>query len=591
MSVSNFRSIKSLTDLRIEPLQALVGENNTGKSNILRALNCLLSAGAGGAEVSDLPDQSLPAIIEAEFRHLSDEEKNHLRSYLIGDKLIVQKRLTVELDERSGKTKLKSEYHGYQAEPRDWHLSIAKIEEKGKPDWKKIAAEFGLIEYVQTEGGKVTKASYQKGLGRYLSEHVVEFDEPELGKTQALGIAQNLLTALPRFYLLPAITDYSDEIDRRSSSTVFRRLMADLSDRLIKADARYSEVESTLATLRGLLNPPTPGTESHRLAALESVERLLYETLKPLMPSVMRIHLNVDVEESRELFSRGVGIRIDDGVLTDVLDKGHGMQRTLVFALLRMLMKSSGADAPTQSIILGIEEPELYIHPHAQRLIFGVLRKFAGLENDEGDAVGGDQVIYTTHSPAFIDISHYERIGVVRKLEEQGTKVLQCSFGVLGTVEERKGFKLLTCFGLKHNELFFARRSVIVEGPEDEIGIIATARKLGRIIELPDEIGLSIVVADGKGDIVKFQKILNAFGLQYGVLLELDGRPEAHPQTAPIMANLKGNQVAIVPNRLEDLLGVGRHFDDQRHAKEFFSDPNRINAAMEAVVTSLFPPL
>ena len=199
-------------------------------------------------------------------------------------------------------------------------------------------------------------------------------------------------------------------------------------------------------------------------------------------------------------------------------------------------------------------------------------------------------MIYTTHSPAFIDVSRYERIGVVRKEPAAGTIIRQCTVGVLGTVGERKSFKLLTSFGLKHNELFFARDCIIVEGAEDEVGIISTARKLGVIADLPDEIGLSIVVADGKGDIPKFQKVLNAFGFDYGVLLELDGKPETDGQTAPILDNLNGNRLATVPKRLEDTLGVGRHFDDQRHAKQFFSERANINEAMEDIVRSLLPP-
>ena len=74
------------------------------------------------------------------------------------------------------------------------------------------------------------------------------------------------------------------------------------------------------------------------------------------------------------------------------------------------------------------------------------------------------------------------------------------------------------------------------------------------------------------------------------MLLELDGKPENDKQTAPILENLNGNRIAKVAGRLEELLGVGRHFDDQRHAKEFFSDPANINAAMEALVTALLPP-
>lgn len=589
LSIENFRSIKNVENLRIEPLQGLVGENNCGKSNILLAISCFLSAGAGGMTPANFNDLEQDAVIEAEFGDLTDSERGRLRTYLIGDKLILQKRLVIALDDRSGKTKVKAEYHGYRAEPRNWWLSTAKVIERmgTRPNWMDVATEHGILDYVQAN----TKKSYAAGLEKLLLERDdIEFDEPQLGDTQALGIQPNLLSSLPEFYLLPAITDYSDEIDRRSSSTVFRRLMADLSERIMRADPRYCEIEAALVRLRQLLNPATDGDEPQRLDALAGVEDSLRDTIKRLMPGVHGVQLNVDIEESKEIFSKGVTIRVDDGVLTDVLSKGHGMQRSIVFALLQMLIKPDQPQGNARPIILGIEEPELYIHPHTQRLIYRVLKEFAGLKNDEGQAQGTDQVIYTTHSPAFVDVSRYERIGVVKKDPNAGTIVRQCSVGILGTVEERKGFKLLTCFGLKHNELFFARDCIIVEGPEDEVGIIATARKLGAIQDLPDEIGLSIVVADGKGDIPKFQKVLNAFGFDYGVLLELDGRPESDGQSAPILDNLNGNRLAKVPLRLEDTLGVGGHFRDQRHAKHFFSEPTNINDEMEDIVRTLLPP-
>ena len=593
LKIKNFRSIKDIEDLRVEPLQGFVGENNAGKSNILRAIGCFLSAGAGGMASNDFNDPTQQTTIEAEFGDLSDSERNRLRTYLIGDQLILQKRLTIPRDDQSGKTKVTAEYHGYRAEPRDWWLSTKKVvEKKGpRPQWKEIAAEHDILDYVLDQGGKVNKTSYEAGLTRLLHERDdIEYDAPELGQTQALGIQQNLLASLPEFYLLPAITDYSDEINRRSSSTVFRRLMADLADRIMRTDPRYGEIETTLTKLRQLLNPAIEGEEPQRLEALSSVEVSLQDTIKRLMPSVCGVQLAVEVEESKEIFSKGVTIKVDDGVLTDVLAKGHGMQRSIVFALLQMLIKSGQQQGEGRPIILGIEEPELYIHPHAQRLIYRVLKEFAGLTNDADQALGTNQVVYTTHSPAFVDISRYERIGVVRKRPITGTIIRQCTAGVLGTIAERKGFKLLTSFGLKHNEIFFARNCIIVEGPEDEVGIIATARKLGVIADLPDEIGLSIVVTGGKGDIPKFQKVLNAFGFSYGVLLELDNKPETDGQTAPILDNLGGNRLAKVPKRLEDTLRVGRHFDDQRHSKQFFSEPTNINEEMESIVRSLLPP-
>jgi putative ATP-dependent endonuclease of OLD family len=594
ISVRNFRSIKAVDQVRLEPLQAFVGENNCGKSNMLRAVECFLSSGAGGVDPSDFNDQAQLASIECEFTGLSEAERKKLRPYLLnGDRVVLRKELRIATDPARGRITVKAEFHGYQADPKELHYSLKKIEEKGgKPDWQKLADDGGFLDQAKTEEGKVNKTSFKTALEQFLLENDVEYDDPVLGETQALGIPQNLLSALPEFYLLPAITDYSNEIDRRSSSTVFRRLMADLSERLLRVDPRYQEVSDALKKVRALLNVSMEPGAPARLTALGAVETKLRDTVKGLMPSVKAVTLDIEVEEPRDIFSKGVSIRVDDGVVTDVLDKGHGLQRSLVFALLQMLIESSRGEGVkgARPILLAIEEPELYIHPHSQRLIFGVLKSFAGFK-EEGGALTSDQVVYTTHSPAFIEIGNYERIAVVRKPDHQtGTIVRQCEAGVLGTMEEKKGFKLLTSFGLKHNELFFAREAILVEGPEDEVGVIATARKLGRIKDLPDEIGLSIVVTDGKGDVAKFQKVLNAFGFSYGVLLELDGKPEDDKQSAPILANLSGNRIATVPSRLEDLLNVGRHFDDQRHAKEFFSDPDNINAEMEALVTKLLPP-
>ncbi len=43
--VKNYRSVVDSGEIRIEPLQALVGQNNSGKSNLLYALQVFLTAG------------------------------------------------------------------------------------------------------------------------------------------------------------------------------------------------------------------------------------------------------------------------------------------------------------------------------------------------------------------------------------------------------------------------------------------------------------------------------------------------------------------------------------------------------------------
>ncbi|MDP1954116.1 MAG: AAA family ATPase [Polaromonas sp.] len=587
ISIQNFRSIRFLEKMRIEPLQALVGENNSGKSNILRALKCFLSAGAGGVAESDFNEASHVMWIECEFGNLTQAEALRLRRYLINGTVILRKELRIATDLK-GKQSIKAEYHGYQAEPSDYFLSLKKIEEKGKPDWIELARQGGFFTEQLLVEGKLTKAAFKAALEEFLNVADVPYDDAVLGQTQALGIPQNLLANLPELYLLPAITDYADEIDKRSNSTVFRRLMGDLSQRLLRVDPRYSEVDDAINKLRALLNPVSD-QPIQRLGALTQVESKLKELVSKLMPSVTSVSLGVEIDQARDLFSRGVAIQVDDGALTSVLDKGNGLQRSLVFALLQMLIEADKTqDGTDRPILLAIEEPELYIHPHCQRLIFSVLKKFSGA-TDEGVYDGHDQVIYTTHSPAFVEIAHYDRIAVVRKASAAiGTITLQCAPGALGTNDERKAFKLLTSFGIKHNELFFAQDAILVEGVEDEIGLIAAARKLNFFQELPDEIGVSIVVTGGKGDVPKFQKVLNAFGLAYSVLLELDGKDENDKQSQPIIENLAGNRIAKVSHRVEDLLGIGSHFADQSHAKRFFSAPENINKQFEEITSILF---
>ena len=231
LQIQNYRSIVNSGEVRVERLQAFVGENNAGKSNLLRAVEVFLSAGLGGVQVADFFDKKNPVIITATFTGLREHERKALRKYLIGDKLILEKQLTIVDGEKDGKTKIETEYHGYVAQPVDWWLSVEKvIEQKGaRPKWEEIANEHGILEYVRGADGKVNKTTYEAGLTRILQERDdIQYTEPTLGETQALGRQTTLLDQLPRFYLLPAITDYSDEIDKRTSSTVFRRLMGDL---------------------------------------------------------------------------------------------------------------------------------------------------------------------------------------------------------------------------------------------------------------------------------------------------------------------------------------------------------------------------
>ncbi len=81
-----------------------------------------------------------------------------------------------------------------------------------------------------------------------------------------------------------------------------------------------------------------------------------------------------------KLFQLGTDVYINDGVRTSVETKGHGLQRSLIFGLVKVWSKtlnemrlqdiakkeeqSKKGRFPSESVFFAIEEPELFLHPH-----------------------------------------------------------------------------------------------------------------------------------------------------------------------------------------------------------------------------------
>ncbi len=592
LSIYNYRSIVKIEQAKIHSLQALIGENNAGKSNILGSIDVFLSAGTGGVEISDFNDPEIPIVIRGKFKVESKHLEKVWKPYLINNELILEKHIIAEKDQEKEKISIKNEYHGYQAEPKDWFLSIKSVKEKkgDRPKWKDIVIENNLPDYFIKEE-KCTQADYLKGLAKYLQENEIEYNEPDLSKTQSLGLQSNVIANLPKFYLLKAQSNYSDETDKRSSTSTFRKLMSDLTDRIIKLDPKYKEIEDALKVVNGLLNNSGDKSEdSTRLTSLGTIEGKLKDILCNLMPTVEKVKLSVITDDIKTIFAKGVELTIDDGVETDVLLKGHGLQRCIVFSLLQALILNErkklvdiDTDELSNPIILAIEEPELYIHPQLGKLFYDVLISFS---ND-------DQVIYTTHSPRFIDVYNYESIAVIKKNRVSGTELRNCDTSQFKDLKDKKVFQGLTQLSSDVNELFFAKDVIVAEGPEDKIAITETCKKLNKITKRTEEIDVTIVVTGGKQSIPFFLRVLNAFKINYVVLHDEDiyqGMNVMEKGTnETINAKIKelaGENVVTFPIKLENSLGLEKgHLKDQYDALLFFNEPNNINGSLEKIVT------
>ena len=146
-------------------------------------------------------------------------------------------------------------------------------------------------------------------------------------------------------------------------------------------------------------------------------------------------------------------------------------------------------------LLLLIEEPELYLRPQAQRYLYRLLREFS---------MGGNQVIYSTHSPAFLNVARLDELVFVERLPGTGTRALQPE-----PVSADEDFRVMTEFDAARSELFLARAVVLVEGLTEKLVLPFVFSALGYDV---DREAISIIECGGKPNIPLFARICKATG-------------------------------------------------------------------------------
>lgn len=200
---------------------------------------------------------------------------------------------------------------------------------------------------------------------------------------------------------------------------------------------------------------------------------------------------------------------------------GHGLQRSFLVALLQELSSSEDGTGPT--LILGIEEPELYQHPPQARHLAGVLERLA-----RHDA----QVVVTTHSPYFVSARGFECVRMVQKVPSTGaSRVSQYTFAELSEAialalqaKPQPPTALMAAVEQilqpSQVELFFTSTPVLVEGPED-VAFIATYLHLMDKWDDFRKLGCHFVVCNGKTNMSRPLGI--AIGLRVPAFVVFDG--------------------------------------------------------------------
>ncbi|ADE36563.1 ATP-dependent nuclease [Methanohalophilus mahii] len=215
--------------------------------------------------------------------------------------------------------------------------------------------------------------------------------------------------------------------------------------------------------------------------------------------------------DTRQDIYKSTLIYVNDGFNTKLEDKGSGIQSSVIISLFDYYVRNV---AHTNGSLLAIEEPELYLHPHGRRVISDKLDHF--LDDNK------NQVIITTHSPEFV-CTPDDSINLI-VVKKDGNKSVATNF----YFDDIKSKQIL--IKKQNSEMFFADAVILVEGADKYI-LEYIAREIGQRLECEDgklgknwmnEYNVSVISCGGKHEFWKYANVLKSINIPYLVISDFD---------------------------------------------------------------------
>lgn len=225
---------------------------------------------------------------------------------------------------------------------------------------------------------------------------------------------------------------------------------------------------------------------------------------------------NVDIApqadkiEVDKILATGTHLNVagNDGKYYPLANQGSGLQRAFLWSAIEALADTGKIKSGRSTIesekpkMLLVEEPESFLHPPAVRLAREALYKIAELDNW--------QVMITTHSPIFIDVSKPHTTIIRVEKNEGATKIFSTEKAQFSD-KERERLQMIRNCHPTINEFFFANKVILVEGDTEQVTFSQVKEER-----------VTIINCRGKANIPMFEKILNHFGVEYIAVHDLD---------------------------------------------------------------------
>jgi len=543
VKISNFRSIVNI-EIKFEKLMMLIGQNNHGKSNILYAILFFF----GEIKVQDLDffNGTSELFVEILFSDLDDDDRNTFNKYLTAENKILVRKTAY----RNGSF----EYNGYIQNPLNEYLQESNATNYRN---REVAAQLPFYSLLP-ESGRLTITMIQEAQKEYIETNIDTIDFVyELEETNFLGAKNVAQGMFGEIFFIPAIKSVNEHLANTKNS-LFTKLYTKVIELITSTNTDITELKTQINTQ---FNKLKKYNEDSSLNSERPVELNNFE--ERLSGNLQEWGVNLEVEvlppDIDDVFKSDVNVWIHDGIKTDINRKGHGLQRALTFSLIKTFSEHINSlteeERPnrqaSKSSYFIFEEPELYLHPQAQRALLNTL---INLSNDS-------QVILCTHSSSLISLDNYKSIAIVRKNQiSNETSITQYQDEIF-TENEKKNFNLLSWINPDRAELFFAKKVILVEGATEKTIIPFLAKKLNVF-----KFEYTLIDCGSKTNIPYYINLLNKFKIPYIAVYDKDhqshklqqARDVADRDTAQIetiIDNSIGKSIVFL-NDIEEELGM-----------------------------------
>lgn len=563
VKIHNWRSIKDL-DIDFEDIMIFIGQNNHGKSNILSAL--LFFFGETGCTELDFKKGSEDLFVEVEFKELDDHDKAQFQKYLTTDNHIkIKKQIAKGCN---------FEYHGYCEIPNEDYLKEEKIGDFTSRDKINPTPLKDLV----PSTGRITKEIVKEAQEKYIQDNRANISfQYDLETTNFLGLKTVAQGIFGNIFFIPAVKNATEEFNVKGKS-IFNQLLSNVINEMSSNNQQYIDAKKKIAELTQTLNKNISdgSLNESRPEQITRLEKIIENELKKWHTT---INIEITPPDIDEVLKVGTSVWVDDGVPTDVVRKGHGLQRALIFALIKAWaniskeIKQKEAQSTeektsrkaSESNYFIFEEPELYLHPQAQRELFYSLKELSQVNN---------QVLLSTHSSSFIDLEMYKSICKVYKTDvNEGSKILQCTEDLFNLDDDKKNFNIAYWINPDRGELFFAEKIILVEGPTDKTIIPYLSKKLSSF-----KYEYTLIDCGGKDNIKIYIHLLNKFKLPYIAVYDKDNQT-TKKSDAIDTANKSSEEIektidkklgksVVFENDLEEEIGI---IDDCNKNKPYFA--------------------